>query len=127
MAAIDDVRSAVLRVARAAKAGDHAAEALARGDLAFAALRRNIEGVRESGVRLAPAQVAELARLVSLLAGPANPVEHLRQATVAAGMEGPCDACGADGAWLSGSLDLTGTEEPPMTLERLCADCRGRS
>lgn len=117
----------MLRVARAVKAGDVVAEAEARADLAMAGLRRNLEAVRESGVRLSPAQVAELAGLVSTFAGPAagpNPLEVLRSAAVAAGMEGDCDRCGAEDGTLSGSLDLTGTASPPMTLVRLCAACR---
>src|SRR5262245_16589579 len=117
------VQVASAAVARAVKVRDPVAEHVARSTLAAAMLARDITRAHAAGVRFTPGQISVLGALVQAMAGPSEPpsdgpqaLARLHAAVTEAEAAGDvtCDRCGADGAYLSGSMDLTGTQSPPI-------------
>jgi hypothetical protein len=129
--ALQESRAAV---ARACKAGDVLAEQFARRQLLAWKVADALNRAQESGLRFTPDEERDWKTLiVELAAGRsgaptsgADAVARLQDAVLAAG-NGTCDRCGAAVASVSASMDLTGTEQPPLVLERLCPGCRGYS
>jgi hypothetical protein len=134
---MDELEHAVLvqtaAIARACRFGDPVAERSARCGLAAAMLARDISRAHRAGLRFTPAQVEALQHLLSAMAGPADPpssggvaLARFHDVIVEAERsgDGSCDRCGGPEATVSATMDLTGTENPPIKLERLCADCR---
>jgi len=128
-------------VARAVRAGDPVAERVHRRRLAGWKLADALERAQAKGLVLTPEEAREWQGLILALCAGADPGhphsggEAVRMMKAAvdvaeAGYPGDdpvdatCDSCGAPGATVSASGDLTGTDAVPILIDRLCAACR---